>query len=120
MPGRKETDMDEMNALQAWKMFLKGRIAQEQGRNQEAIEAFDIALTYDPDNRHFLNAKSIAYGALDRPDQATATQVAAGYAELAKSCSGEADKPEPWIRGLETLLRDAENAEKTGAAAVVW
>ena len=112
--------MDATNELQAWKTFLKGRIAQEQGRNQEAIEAFEKALAFDPSNRHFLNAKSIAYSALNRPDQATATRVAAAYAELAKKYSGEFDKPEPWIEGLETLLRDAEAAEKTASASVVW
>ena len=114
--------MHTRNELEAWKVFLKGRIAQEQGKNEESVRAFDKALALIPGNRHFLNAKSIALAALNRPEEAMAARIAAGYSELSQKCSGNNDKPDPWVKGLEELLEEAESVETDTAAEppVVW
>lgn len=40
--------MNEISTLDAWKFFLKGRIAQEQENFEEAVEAFEQTLRCDP------------------------------------------------------------------------
>jgi tetratricopeptide (TPR) repeat protein len=93
--------------IEAWKIFLKGRIAQEKGNNEEALKAFDQALEHDPENPSFLNARSNALLALN-PEEALVARIQRGYELLAKTYVGENDRPAPWIEGLERLLNEAE------------
>ncbi|HMO82377.1 MAG TPA: tetratricopeptide repeat protein [Pyrinomonadaceae bacterium] len=55
---------------QSWKTFLEGRIAQEEGNNERALEAYNAALSEDPNNVHFLRAKAAAQAALNDGDGA--------------------------------------------------
>lgn len=114
--------MGNLSKLEAWKIFLKGRIEQEKGDNKEALEAFEQVLRVDPDNPSFLNAKSTALAALKRPEEAAITKIKSGYRELAKKYVGENDKPEPWIEGLQKLLEIAESVglPEEKPTMVVW
>ena len=111
--------MNDSAELHAWKIFLKGRIAQEQGKEQEALEAFDEALRTDPKNPYFLNSKTIALRNLKRPDDALLAQVRKAYGELATRHTGENDKPGPWIEGLRSLLGEVESQKKADESALV-
>jgi len=107
--------------LIAWKGFLRGRIAQERGDNKEALECFESALEVDPRNSFFLNAKSAALRALDRPDDAAVARVTTRYGELAKDLVGGKDKPGPWIKGLEEILDEVKRLEEdVESVTVVW
>lgn len=115
--------MNSQTELDAWKIFLAGRIAQEQGNEEDALASFERALQIEPDNPHFLNSKSIALTNLKRDGEALATHIAKGYAVLANTYIGENDKPEPWVKGLQNLLREAEKPQLTTdnvIASVVW
>ena len=46
--------------MEAWKKFIRGRIAQEQGREEEALRGFEQALEIDPDNNYFREASEVA------------------------------------------------------------
>lgn len=98
--------MANQSKLEAWKIFLQGRIAQERGDEEKALKAFDQAIHADPNNSFFLRSKSIALARLSEPSETS--HIASAYAELALKHSGERDKPELWIKGLETLLGEAE------------
>jgi tetratricopeptide (TPR) repeat protein len=114
--------MEKQTQLEAWKFFLKGRLAQEKGNNDEALKAFEDALKHDPSNHSFLNAKAIALNALNRPMEALATGIQNSYEELAKKYVGVNDKPELWIEGLQKLISDVDKgiAGKVGISAVCW
>lgn len=116
-------NMENQTKLEAWKIFLKGRIAQEKGNNEEALKAFEDALKYDPDNRSFLYAKSNALAALNRSEEALVSRIQKGYGELAKKYVGENDKPSAWIEGLQKLIAEIESQEiawKVTIGTVVW
>ncbi len=100
--------MANESKLEAWKTFLQGRIAQERGDEEKALKAFDQAIHADPNNSYFLRSKSIALSRLHRVEPSEASGIASAYAELAQKHSGDHDKPEPWIKGLETLLGETD------------
>jgi len=98
---------------EAWKIFLKGRIQQEKGENEEALKHFDQALKFEPDNEYFLNAKCIALASLNRHQEVPiAVYMRKGYSELAKTFIGKLDTPDFWIAGLTQLMQKAEALEK--------
>ena len=106
-------------SLEAWRLFLRGRIAQEQGKNEEALNLLDAALKVEPENRHFLTARAAALGQMGRDSAALTTSVATRYGELARTLSGEKDQPGPWLQGLQTLLKDIEEM-KAPTRFIAW
>jgi len=112
--------METKTKLEAWKVFLRGRIVQEKGDNDSALRAFDQALKLYPDNPFFLNAKSNALFAMNRSEEAFVARIQGGYVDLAKTYVGENDKPGPWIEGLEKLLEEGESLERMAPFAVIW
>lgn len=110
--------MESQNKLEAWKVFLRGRVAQEKGSNEEALKAFEQALKYEPDNPSFLNAKSNALSALNRPEEALVSRLQRSYADLAKKYVGENDKPTAWVEGLQKLIEEAEAHEVAGRVTI--
>lgn len=107
------------NSLEAWKTFLRGRIAQEQGNDEEALALIGSALQLEPENRHFIVARTISLSRLGRNTESLTSTIVAQYGELARSLSGEKDQPKPWIEGLQNLLELAEGGRKV-TAGVVW
>jgi tetratricopeptide (TPR) repeat protein len=112
--------METRTKLEAWKIFLRGRIIQEKGDNDSALKAFDQALKLYPDNPFFLNAKSNALLTMNRSEEALVARVQGAYAELAKTYVGENDKPGPWIEGLEKLLAEGETLDRMAPVMVIW
>jgi tetratricopeptide (TPR) repeat protein len=45
--------------LEAWNKFIRGRIAQEQGREEDALREFEQALEIDPDDQCFRDATKV-------------------------------------------------------------
>ena len=52
--------------MEAWKKFIHGRIAQEEGREEEGLRELEQALEIDPDNQHFRDASEVAQRNLSR------------------------------------------------------
>ena len=79
--------------MEAWKKFLHGRIAQEEGREKEGLAAIEQALAIDPDNPHFLKASAINQGNLDRnlsrSEEELLTHVQESYGQIAQTQVGE-------------------------------
>lgn len=95
-------------SLEAWKVFLRARIAQEQGNDEESLKLLETALKTEPENRHFLVAQAIGLSRLGRNTESLTSTIVAKYGELAKNLSGENDKPGPWVKELQVLLDNAE------------
>ena len=111
--------------LDTWRTFLNARIAQEQGKDEEALPAFEKVLQADSTNPQFINSKTIALRRLNRNDEAFVNHMKARYAELAKTYVGEHDRPKPWIEGLTAILDEIRNYERAGGAedllaSVAW
>ncbi len=103
---------EKSEKLEAWKTFLQGRIAQEQGNSESALDLFNSALEIEPDNKFFHRAKSFALAQLNMPEEAIISQISSGYAELASKYVGKEDKPQAWIGGLKKLLEKAKSPEQ--------
>jgi tetratricopeptide (TPR) repeat protein len=75
--------------MEAWKKFLHGRIAQEQGREEEGLREFEQALEIDPDNQHFRAASEVAQRNLSRnlsrSEQDLLAHVQESYEHLART-----------------------------------
>jgi predicted Zn-dependent protease len=106
----------------AWRTFLKARITQEQGKDQEALKVFDELLLAYPDNPHLLASRAAALQRLGREDEAIAGRIAAKYASAAKTLVGPADTPEAWVSRLKNMQADLDRFESSGAiaSAVAW
>jgi tetratricopeptide (TPR) repeat protein len=115
--------------LNAWKLFLRGRIHQEKNQLGEAIQLFDEALTVDPDNTSFMRAKFIAFSTLTGLNTSQKNQIdeiRTRYEELGKKLSGNNDVADVWIKELSNLISNIEEVEKSpklsavAAVSVVW
>lgn len=106
----------------SWRVFLKARITQEQGKDQDALKAFEDLLLAHPDNPHVLASRAASLQRLGREDEAIAGRIAAKYAAAAKSLAGPADTPEAWTSRMKGMLTDLERFETSGAlaSAIVW
>jgi Flp pilus assembly protein TadD len=110
-----------MNQLtvEEWKVFLKARMAQEAGNDQEALTAFDQLLEARPDNPHLMSSRAFALQRLGRKDEAAANHIAAKYAVMSQSLTAAADKPEAWTSGLKSLLANVEKLDSGAALSAV-
>jgi hypothetical protein len=97
--------------LEAWRIFLRGRMAQEEGKIAEGSSLIEDALRIDPDNPFFLKARSNALAQLNKSEESAVSRVESRYAELARKYVGKNDKPGPWIEGLKKVERDTEVTE---------
>ncbi len=114
--------MNNNKDLEAWKMFLKGRILQEQGNEKDALKYIDEALSLDPKNSHFLNAKAFALSKIQRSDEAVVSIVQSEYSKLSTKYVDKNDKPEQWIEGLQkisSIISDFEG-KSIEAVNVCW
>ncbi|WP_091993610.1 tetratricopeptide repeat protein [Paraburkholderia lycopersici] len=114
--------MSELS-MQDWKVFLKARIEQEQGKDEEALHVFDDLLAKYPGDPHLSASRAFALQRLGRTDEAAAAHVAAKYAALGRTLVGNQDKPDLWTSQLSSVLTDVDNFEKSGklaAALVAW
>jgi tetratricopeptide (TPR) repeat protein len=97
--------------MEAWKKFLHGRIAQEEGREEEGLGAIEQALEIDPDNRHFLNARVIARGNmgrnLSRSEEDLLAHVEQSYEQLAGALASEKAEPQR-VNRLKAILAELE------------
>lgn len=110
-------------SIQDWKTFLRARIDQERGRDEQALGIFETLLRTYPDNPHLQASRSFALTRLRREPEAAASQIAAKYANLGRTLVGDKDNPEVWNNKLNMLLSDIEGFEKSGAmaaAAIAW
>jgi tetratricopeptide (TPR) repeat protein len=115
---------DAQSGVDAWKTFLRGRIADERGDKEQALEAYETALSADPTNDSFRRARANALSALGRSDDAAASRIARQYELLAEQLSGPDDDPEAWVGSLERLLDNAGSSElrdlRGEARMVIW
>jgi len=115
--------MENEKIIKAWKIFLKGRINQEKGSDEEALKSIEKALKIYPDNPHFLNAKANALNNLKNHQEALIAKIDAGYKKLAQSLVGDNDQPRPWINGLEKIhkmINDFEEDVKSIMIHINW
>lgn len=109
--------------LEAWRIFLKGRIAQENGRADEALELIEQAVSLEPSNSYFLGAKAFALSSLNRKEDALVSKISRDYSELAAKYSGDLDTPENWLNGLKNIANSVEDYSRDGIKSkisVVW
>lgn len=114
--------MDELS-IQEWRVFLKARIEQEQGRDEQALHVFDSLLQKHPRNPHLAASRAFALARLGRDTEATAATVAVRYAALGRALVGDQDKPEVWTSELHALLSEMDDFAKSGrlaATLVAW
>lgn len=101
-----------MANLNAWKSFLKGRIAIESGDVAGGLALIDEAVKLDPSEPTFTRGRAVA------ATLPGATDLTAEYDRIAKANSGANDRPDVWLRDLATLLSQADGVAAT--SAVVW
>jgi len=115
--------------LNAWKIFLRGRIHEEKQQFEEALSLYDDALKIDPENLSFIKAKFNATTSVVKLNMAQKIQldeIKKEYEELGKSLTGENDIPEVWVKELSSLLNRLNEVESTpllksiAGVSVVW
>jgi predicted Zn-dependent protease len=110
-------------SLQEWKTFLKARITQEQGKDQDALKVFDQILASHPNDPHLIASRAFALQRLGREEESAASRLEAKYAVLGTSLVGAADQPDTWTAQLKSLVNEVDRFEASPAAAatmVAW
>jgi hypothetical protein len=89
--------------LEAWNKFIRGRIAQEPGREEDALREFEQAI--DPNNRCFRDARKIAHESSypSSVEEHLLVLVQQGYERLAEIVSSRQDEP---MEGLKRILAE--------------
>jgi hypothetical protein len=113
------------NNLEAWKSFLKGRVAIEKGDFRGGLAAIDEAVRINPSDPTFLKSKAIAEElAKNSPESVTVLEIEAAYSQLAHNLIGQKDKPDSWVTELQGLLAKAETVQEARgvnrAQLVAW
>lgn len=108
-----------MASIEAWKAFINGRIALEKGDVESGLAAIKEAAQLDPTEPIFTRSREVAEGLVrTAPEEAATTTLAAEYNRMAKANSGDGDKPEIWLKDLQSLLDKAEG--RVAVSAVAW
>jgi hypothetical protein len=93
--------------LEAWNKFIRGRIAQEQGREKDSLTEFKQAI--DPNNRCFRDASNVdhdsSYRNLSSVEEHLLVCVQEGYERLAETVASQQDEP---MEGLKRILAELE------------
>jgi hypothetical protein len=93
--------------LEAWNKFIRGRIAQEQGREEDGLREFEQAI--DPSNRCFRDASKVAQDSscrsLNSMEEHLLVRVQQGYELLAETVASRQDEP---TEGLKRILAELE------------
>jgi hypothetical protein len=93
--------------VEAWNKFIRGRIAQEQGREEDALREFEQAI--DHNNRCFRDARKVAressYRNLSSVEEHLLVRVQQGYERLAEIVSSRQDESN---EGLKRILAELE------------
>ncbi len=114
--------MSEMT-VQDWKVFLRARIEQEQGKDQEALLTFEALHQKYPGDAHLAASRAFSLQRLGRTDEAAAASIAAKYAVLGRTLVGDRDESEEWTNQLNAVLGEVEDFEKSGklaATLIAW
>lgn len=97
--------------LEAWKKFIRGRIAQEQGREEDALREFEQALQIDPDNECFREASKVAQQDLRQnlspSEEHRLVRVQHGYQQLSQTLTSQNDDR---VEGLKRILAELEGS----------
>ena len=95
--------------MEAWKKFIHGRIAQEEGREEEGLRELEQALEIDPDNQHFRDASEVAQRNLSRnlsrSEEDLLAHVQESYEQLAGTLTSQKDER---VDGLKQILAELE------------
>jgi len=102
-----------------WKTFLNARLLQEQGKDADALEAFDKLLSANPTSAHLQSSRAYALERLNRRGEAASARIAAAYSKTAAALIGDADKPDAWTAELNTLLNEVQQLEKGRSISTV-
>jgi hypothetical protein len=93
--------------LEAWNKFIRGRIAQEHGREEDALREFEQAI--DPNNRCFRDTSKVAHGVsyrnLSSVEEHLLVRVQQSYERLAETVPCQQDEP---MEGLKRILAELE------------
>jgi hypothetical protein len=91
--------------LEAWNKFIRGRIAQEQGRKEDALREFEQAI--DPNDRCFRDTSKVAhdssYRNLSSVEEHLLVRSQQGYERLAETVASQQDEP---MEGLKRILAE--------------
>ena len=94
--------------MEAWKKFIRGRIAQEQGREEEALRGFEQAIEIDPNNKYFREASEVAKRNLSRnlsrSDEDHLLHVQACYEQIARTITSQNER----VEGFKEMLAELE------------
>jgi hypothetical protein len=94
--------------LEAWNKFIRGRIAQEHGREEDSLREFEQAI--DPNNRCFRGASKVAHGVsyrnLSSVQEHLPVCVQQGFERLTETVDSQLDD-EP-MEGLKRILAELE------------
>jgi hypothetical protein len=110
-------------SLDQWKTFLRARLAQESGKDAEALEVFERLVAANPGNAHLQSSRAFALERLNRGQDAAGARIGAAYARAAASLTGSADKPENWTAELNALINEVDVATQgrgVSASLVAW
>ena len=93
--------------LEAWNKFIRGRIAQEQGREEDPLTEFEQAI--DPNNRCLRDASKVvhdsSYRNLSSVPEHLLVCVKQGYERLTETVASQQDEP---MEGLKRILAELE------------
>ena len=94
--------------MEAWKKFIRGRIAQEQGREEEALRGFEQAIEIDPNNKYLREASEVAKRNLSRnlsrSDEDHLLHVQACYEQIAQTITSQNER----LEGFKEMLAELE------------
>lgn len=108
-----------MANMEAWKSFIKGRMAIENGDVDGGLKAINDAMKLDPSEPIFARSRDVAEGLARRSSEDTAAnELASEYNRIAKANTGVNDKSDVWLKDLQGLLDKAE--DRVSAFAVAW
>jgi hypothetical protein len=93
--------------LDAWNKFIRDRIAQEKGREEDALRDYEQAI--DSNNRRFRDASKVAhnlsYRNLSSVEEHLLMRVQQGYERLSATVASQQDEP---MEGLKRILAELE------------
>ena len=103
---------------EAWRKCIEGRIAEEQGREEDGLRAFEQALEIDPRNEHFRAAHEDALRNVSRdlsqPEEELLARIQKKYAQFAPGVAASG-KPAR-MDGLQELLAELDGRGQNGQA----
>ena len=95
--------------MEAWKTFINGLLAQEEGREEDGLRAFERALELEPGNPHFQSACESARRRQENQHQRSDAEVLAHVQTCYQRLAGFPERAAyERIEGLKGLLAELE------------